>query len=93
MLEDLIKMYDMVQVKGQWSITSIDDIEADFDAVGISLNLHDCFVDKEYAVLTGNKMLIYWLDAKLHSLWFRCELIDADEYMEAYEEESDFEEE
>lgn len=95
MLDDLIRKYDMVQVSGKWSITSLADIEADFNAVGIYLDLDYCSVDKEYAVLTGNKMLVYWLDAKVNSVWFRCELMDADEYFEAYEyeEESDFEEE
>ena len=93
MLDDLIRKYDMVQVSGKWSITSLADIEADFNAVGIPLGLKNCSVDKEYAVLTGNKMLVYWLDAKINSVWFRCELMDADEYMEAYEGESAFKEE
>ena len=93
MLYNLVKEYDMVQVKGQWSITSIADVETAFNTAGITLDLENCSVDKEYAVLTGNKMLIYWLDAKINSVWFRCELMDADEYMEAYEEESEFEEE
>ena len=93
MLDDLVKKYDMVQVSGKWSITSLADIEVAFNAVGIPLGLQDCSIDKEYAVLTGNKMLVYWLDAKINSVWFRCELIDADEYMEAYEEETEFEEE
>lgn len=93
MLDDLIRKYDMVQVSGKWSITSLADIEADFNAVGIPLGLKNCSVDKEYAVLTGNKMLVYWLDAKINSVWFRCDLMDAQEYAEAYEEESEFEEE
>ena len=93
MLDDLVRKYDMVQVSGKWSITSLAEIEADFNTVGISLDLKNCSVDKEYAVLTGNKMLVYWLDARVNSVWFRCELMDADEYMEAYEEESAFEEE
>ena len=93
MLNNLVKEYDMVQVKGQWSITSIADVESAFNTVGITLNLKGCSVDTEYAVLTGNKMLVYWLDAKINSVWFRCELMDADEYMEAYEGESAFEEE
>ena len=93
MLDDLVRKYDMVQVSGKWSITSLADIEADFNAVGIPLGLKNCSVDKEYAVLTGNKMLVYWLDAKINSVWFRCELMDADEYMEAYEGESAFKEE
>ena len=93
MLDDLVRKYDMVQVSGKWSITSLAEIEAAFNAAGISLDLENCSVDKEYAVLTGNKMLVYWLDAKINSVWFRCELMDADEYMEAYEEELEFEEE
>ena len=93
MLDDLIRKYDMVQVSGKWSITSLAEIEADFNAVGIPLGLKNCSVDKEYAVLTGNKMLVYWLDAKINSVWFRCDLLDAQEYAEAYEEESEFEEE
>ena len=93
MLDDLVKKYDMVQVSGKWSITSLAEIEADFNAAGIYLDLDYCSVDTEYSVLTGNKMLVYWLDAKVNSVWFRCELMDADEYFEAYEEESDFEEE
>ena len=93
MLDDLVSKYDMVQVSGKWSITSLAKIEADFNTVGIHLGLKNCSVDKEYAVLTGNKMLVYWLDAKINSVWFRCELMDADEYIEAYEEESAFEEE
>ena len=93
MLDNLVRKYDMVQVSGKWSITSIADVEADFNVAGISLDLGNCSVDKEYAVLTGNKMLVYWLDAKINSVWFRCELMDADEYAEAYEEESEFEEE
>ena len=93
MLDDLVRKYDMVQVSGKWSITSLAEIEADFNAAGIYLDLDYCSVDKEYAVLTGNKMLVYWLDAKTNSVWFRCELMDADEYFEAYEEESEFEEE
>ena len=87
MLDDLVRKYDMVQVSGKWSITSLAEIEADFNAAGISLDLENCFVDTEYSVLTGNKMLVYWLDAKINSVWFRCELMDADEYMEAYFEE------
>ena len=94
MLDDLIRKYDMVQVSGKWSITSLAEIEDAFNAVGIYLDLDYCSVDKEYAVLTGNKMLVYWLDAKINSVWFRCDLVDADEYIEAYyEEETEFEEE
>ena len=93
MLNNLVKEYDMVQVKGQWSITSIADVEDAFNAEGITLNLKDCSVDTEYSVSTGNKVLVYWLDARAKSVWFRCDLMDAQEYAEAYEEESDFEEE
>lgn len=93
MLNNLVKEYDMVQVKGQWSITSIADVEDAFNAEGITLNLKDCSVDTEYSVSTGNNVLVYWLDAKTKSVWFRCDLMDAQEYAEAYEEESDFEEE
>ena len=93
MLYNLVKEYDMVQVKGQWSITSIDDIETAFNAEGITLNLKDCSVDTEYAVITGDNALVYWLDARTKSVWFRCDLMDAQEYAEAYEEESEFEEE
>ena len=93
MLNNLVKEYDMVQVKGQWSITSIADVEAAFNAAGITLNLKDCSVDTEYSVITGNNVLVYWLDAKTKSVWFRCDLMDAQEYAEAYEEESEFEEE
>lgn len=93
MLDDLVRKYDMVQVSGKWSITSLAEIEADFNAVGIYLDLDYCSVDTEYSVLTGNNMLVYWLDAKINSVWFRCELMDADEYIEACEEESEFEEE
>lgn len=93
MLDSLVKEYDMVQVKGQWSITSIADVEAAFNAEGITLNLKDCSVDTEYSVSTGNNVLVYWLEARTKSVWFRCDLMDAQEYAEAYEEESEFEEE
>lgn len=93
MLNNLVNTYDMVQVRGQWSITSISDVESAFNAEGITLNLKDCSVDTEYSVSTGDKVLIYWLDARTKSVWFRCDLMDAQEYAEAYEEESDFEEE
>ena len=93
MLDSLVKKYDMLQVKGQWSITSIADVEAAFNTVGITLSLKDCSVDTEYSVSTGDKVLVYWLDARNSSVWFRCDLMDAQEYAEAYEEESDFEEE
>lgn len=93
MLNNLVKEYDMVQVKGQWSITSIADVETAFNAEGITLNLKDCSVDTEYSVSTEDKVLIYWLDARTKSVWFRCDLMDAQEYAEAYEEESEFEEE
>ena len=93
MLNNLVKEYDMVQVKGQWSITSIADVETAFNAAGITLNLKDCSVDTEYSISTGDNVLVYWLDAKINSVWFRRELMDADEYMEAYEGESAFEEE
>ena len=93
MLDNLVKRYDMLQVKGQWSITSIADVESAFNTVGVSLGLKECSIDKEYAVPTGNKMLVYWLDARNSSVWFRCDLMNADEYFEAYEEDSEFEEE
>lgn len=93
MLNNLVNTYDMVQVKGQWSITSIADVETAFNEAGITLNLKDCSVDTEYSVITGDNALVYWLDARTKSVWFRCELMDAQEYAEAYEEESEFEEE
>ena len=93
MLDSLVKKYDMLQVKGQWSITSLADVESAFNTVGITLNLKDCSVDTEYSVSTGDKVLVYWLDAKVKSVWFRCDLMDAQEYAEAYEEDSEFEEE
>ena len=93
MLDSLVKKYDMLQVKGQWSITSIADVESAFNTVGITLNLKDCSVDTEYSVSNGDKVLVYWLDARNSSVWFRCDLMDADEYFEAYEEDSEFEEE
>lgn len=93
MLNNLVNTYDMVQVKGQWSITSINDVESAFNEAGITLNLASCSVDKEYSVNTGDKTLVYWLEARTKSVWFRCDLMDAQEYAEAYEEESEFEEE
>lgn len=93
MLDSLVKRYDMLQVKGQWSITSLADVEAAFNTVGVTLNLKDCSIDTEYSVSTGDKVLVYWLDARNSSVWFRCDLMDAQEYAEAYEEDSDFEEE
>ena len=93
MLDNLVKKYDMTQVKGNWSITSLADIESAFNTVGITLNLKGCSVDTEYSVSTGDKVLVYWLDARNSSVWFRCDLMDAQEYAEAYEEESEFEEE
>ena len=93
MLDSLAKKYDMLQVKGQWSITSIADVESAFNTVGITLNLKDCSVDTEYSVSIGDKVLVYWLDARNSSVWFRCDLMDAQEYAEAYEEDSEFEEE
>ena len=93
MLDSLVKKYDMLQVKGQWSITSIADVESAFNTVGITLNLKDCSVDTEYSVSNGDKVLVYWLDARNSSVWFRCDLMNADEYFEAYEEDSEFEEE
>lgn len=93
MLDSLAKKYDMLQVKGQWSITSIADVESAFNTVGITLNLKDCSVDTEYSVSNGDKVLVYWLDARNNSVWFRCDLMDAQEYAEAYEEDSEFEEE
>ena len=93
MLDSLVKKYDMLQVKGQWSITSIADVESAFNTVGITLNLKDCSVDTEYSVSTGDKVLVYWLDARVNSVWFRGDLMDAQEYAEAYEEDSEFEEE
>ena len=93
MLDSLVKKYDMLQVKGQWAITSLADVESAFNTVGITLNLKDCSVDTEYSVSTGDKVLVYWLDAKVKSVWFRCDLMDAQEYAEAYEEDSEFEEE
>ena len=93
MLDNLVKKYDMLQVKGQWSITSIADVESAFNTVGVTLNLKNCSVDTEYSVSTGDKVLVYWLDAKVKSVWFRCDLMDAQEYAEAYEEDSEFEEE
>ena len=92
MLDSLVKKYDMLQVKGQWSITSLADVESAFNTVGVTLNLKDCSVDTEYSVSTGDKVLVYWLDAKVKSVWFRCDLMDAQEYAEAYEEDSEFEE-
>ena len=93
MLDSLVKKYDMLQVKGQWSITSIADVETAFNAEGITLSLKDCSVDTEYSVSNGDKVLVYWLDARNSSVWFRCDLMDAQEYFEAYEEDSEFEEE
>ena len=93
MLDSLAKKYDMLQVKGQWSITSIADVESAFNTVGITLSLKDCSVDTEYSVSNGDKVLVYWLDARNSSVWFRCDLMDAQEYAEAYEEDSEFEEE
>ena len=93
MLDSLVKKYDMLQVKGHWSITSIADVESAFNTVGITLNLKDCSIDTEYSVSNGDKMLVYWLDARNSSVWFRCDLMDAQEYAEAYEEDSEFEEE
>ena len=93
MLNNLVNTYDMVQVRGQWSITSISDVESAFNTEGITLNLKDCSVDTEYSVSTGDNVLVYWLEARTKSVWFRCDLMDAQEYAEAYEEESEFEEE
>ena len=93
MLDSLVKKYDMLQVKGQWSIASIADVESAFNTEGITLNLKGCSVDTEYSVSNGDKVLVYWLDARSSSVWFRCDLMDAQEYEEAYEEDSEFEEE
>ena len=93
MLDSLVKKYDMTQVTGKWSIASLADIETAFNTIGVSLGLKDCSVDTEYSVSNGDKVLVYWLDARNSSVWFRCDLMDAQEYAEAYEEDSEFEEE
>ena len=90
MLENLVEKFNGVYLKSAYVIPeySIEEIEAELEQYGIKIDANK----EEGAAIVDDKAFVYNISEEGTSTMFYCEIMDKDEYLEAYEEITEFEE-
>ena len=90
MLENLVKKFNGVFLESAYVVPeySIEEIEAELEQYGIKIDTNK----EEGAAIVDDKAFVYNISEEGTSTMFYCEIMDKDEYLEAYEEITEFEE-
>ena len=91
MLESLVKKFNGVYLKSAYVIPeySIEEVINELAQYGIKIDTNK----EEGASIVDNKAFVYNISEEGTSVMFYCEIMDKDEYLDAYEEITEFEDE
>ena len=89
MLESLVKKFNGVYLQRAYVIPeyTIEEVEAELEQYGIKINANK----EEVAAIVNDKVFAYNISEEGTSIMFYCEIMDKDEYLDAYEEITEFE--
>ena len=89
MLESLVKKFNGVYLRSAYVIPeySIEEIESELRKYGIKIDTSK----EEGASIVNDKVFAYNISEEGTSTMFYCEIMDKNEYLEAYEEITEFE--
>ena len=90
MLESLVKKFNGVYLESAYVIPeySIEEVKSELGQYGIKIDANK----EEGATIVNDKVFAYNISEEGTSVMFYCEIMDKDEYLEAYEEITEFEE-
>ena len=89
MLESLVKKFNGVYLESAYVIPeySIEEVKSELGQYGIVIDENK----EEGASIVDNKAFIYNISEEGTSIMFYCEVMDKDEYLDAFEEITEFE--
>ena len=89
MLENLVKKFNGVYLKSAYVVPeySIEEVKSELKQYGIEIDENK----EEGASIIDNKVFAYNISEEGTSVMFYCEVMDKDEYLDAYEEITEFE--
>ena len=90
MLESLVKKFNGVYLESAYVIPeySIEEVKSELGKYGIEIDTNK----EEGAAIVDDKAFVYNISEEGTSVMFYCDIMDKDEYLEAYEEITEFEE-
>ena len=89
MLENLVKKFNGVYLRSEYVAPeyTTEEIEAELAQYGIKIDANK----EEGAAIVDDKAFVYNISEEGTSTMFYCEIMDKDEYLDAYEEITEFE--
>ena len=89
MLESLVKKFNGVYLESAYVIPeySIEEVKSELGQYGIEIDESK----EEGATIIEDEAFVYNVSEEGTSVMFYCEVMDKDEYLEAYEEITEFE--
>ena len=89
MLESLVKKFNGVYLRSAYVIPeyTIEEVINELAQYGIKIDANK----EEGASIVNNKVFAYNISEEGTSVMFYCEIMDKDEYLDAYEEITEFE--
>ena len=89
MLESLVKKYNGVLLQSKYVEPeyTLEEVIAELNKVGIKVDVNK----EEGATIVNDKVFAYNISEEGTSVMFYSEIMDKDEYLEAYEEITEFE--
>ena len=89
MLENLVKKFNGVYLRSAYVIPeyTIEEVKSELKQYGIVIDESK----EEGATIIDNKVFAYNISEEGTSTMFYCEIMDKDEYLDAYEEITEFE--
>ena len=90
MLENLVKKFNGVYLRSEYVAPeyTIEEVKEELGQYGIEIDESK----EEGATIIEDKAFVYNISEEGTSVMFYCEVMDKDEYLEAYEEITEFEE-
>ena len=91
MLENLVKKFNGVYLRSAYVIPeyTIEEVKSELKQYGIVIDESK----EEGAAIVNDKVFAYNISEEGTSTMFYCEIMDKDEYLDAYEEITEFEDE
>ena len=89
MLENLVKKFNGVYLRSAYVIPeyTIEEVKSELKQYGIVIDESK----EEGAAIVNDKVFAYNISEEGTSIMFYCEIMDKDEYLDAYEEITEFE--
>ena len=89
MLENLVRKFNGVYLRSAYVIPeyTIEEVKSELKQYGIVIDESK----EEGAVIVNDKVFAYNISEEGTSTMFYCEIMDKDEYLDAYEEITEFE--